>query len=101
MGSDDHDLKPYHELKAIIPTLELYDRTKHTIIEVTSFFANAKVGLVTRLHAALLLDQYHVSYTPLVYQEKLKHVLGKDNHSTSTLQEIEQEYDQAKVDYTH
>lgn len=77
MGSDDHDLKPYHELKAIIPTLELYDRTKHTIIEVASFFANAKVGLVTRLHAALLLDQYHVSYTPLVYQEKLNHVLGK------------------------
>lgn len=65
----------YKQLKETIPHLQLLDRTVISLEELLWIVSTAEYGIAARLHVLLLLDYFWVKYTPLVYQEKINHVL--------------------------
>ena len=75
IGSDE---EAYSQLKQDIPKLQRYDRTVHTVSEIVTFFSSFKAWVATRLHVMILLHELDVPYLPLVYQEKITHLLGHD-----------------------
>ena len=70
------DDEAYESLKKDIPELQYYNWTEHSVEEIVSFLSTMHSGVATRLHIMLLLSELEVPYTPLVYQEKITHLLG-------------------------
>jgi len=62
-------------LKKELPTLEILDWTKMSVKELLQVIQSSEAGIWARLHVLLLLDYFWVPYTPLIYQEKITHVL--------------------------
>ncbi len=73
------DTQYYYLLKKSLPTLRLYDWTAYNLLETVRFVLQASSGIAARLHVLILLDYAGVPYTPLVYQEKITHILWVSN----------------------
>lgn len=69
------DTPMYKELKRELPALEWFDRTHYSLNEISELYINSFWGIAARLHVLILLDYYNISYTPLVYQEKITKIL--------------------------
>lgn len=70
------DAPMYESLKKHLPNLIRYDRTHHTLEEITTLIASSSWWIAARLHILILLDYYWIPYQPLVYQEKITKILG-------------------------
>lgn len=75
-GEMESDQLYVSEIRAIIPTLQLYDRTTYHIHDSVSFLAWAGESIAARLHVLICLHEFSVPYVPLVYQEKISKLLG-------------------------
>lgn len=74
-GDIGEDIPIFRELQQNMVDITLFDWTAHSLHEIASFLASAQYGLATRLHILLLLKYFQIPNTPLVYQEKITHVL--------------------------
>lgn len=76
-GDIDEDRQYYYKLQSMIPHLQYYDRTSHTILETCQFFATASCGIGARLHILILLHYFAKPFQALVYQDKITKILGE------------------------
>ncbi len=72
---DDSDIDIYLLLKKKFPLMELFERHKHTLEETIKFISWAEKWIAARLHLLIVMKFYWVSFTSLVYQEKINHIL--------------------------
>ena len=62
-------------IQKIVPNVKIYDWTQHDIVQIVSFFKNAKAGIGARLHFLMLLKECWVPLEPIVYAEKVKKLI--------------------------
>ncbi len=73
---DDSDLSLLSDIQQIIPTIELYDWTKHSLLDTLVFVAWAQYAVAARLHIVLLIKYFDIPFLPLIYQEKISRILS-------------------------
>lgn len=71
------DTPYFYQLQEKVPTLQLFDRTNHTLDEILEFFDDCALGVAARLHVLFLLRWGHKEMYPLAYQEKIEKFFGK------------------------
>jgi polysaccharide pyruvyl transferase WcaK-like protein len=84
---DMNDDKQYFSvIKKYIPWLEIYDRTKHSLLESLSLFYYADGGIWSRLHFLLPLKLYGKSIAAIPYADKINKLIisGTRNKGTGT-----------------
>jgi len=70
------DSQYFIELKKIIPEIELYNRTKHTLSDALTLFYNSDWWVGARLHFLFPLKIFKKNYQTLIYEEKIEKMIG-------------------------
>ncbi len=70
------DAKYFSILQASIPSLELYDRTKHSVHETLNLFAQATAWIGSRLHFLYPLHSFKKIYTSTATKDKVAKLLS-------------------------
>ncbi len=66
----------FPQIQALIPTIQFYNRTTHSVEETCQFIQTITYWLAARLHVLLLLSYFNISFSALVYQEKITKMLN-------------------------
>lgn len=74
-GHISEDKVYYTQLKKHIPDLEIYDWTKHTLLETLALFLHAKAGIWARLHFLYPLKVYEIPYESIGSTDKIQKLI--------------------------
>jgi hypothetical protein len=69
------DLKLFSLLRAEIPELELFDWTKHSLMESLHLFFAAQAGIGARLHFLYPLKIFAIPFEAIVYSDKVRKLI--------------------------
>lgn len=69
------DKEFYPKLRKTIPNLEIYDRTKHTLVETLSLFASCEAGIGSRLHFLYPLKIFKKDFVSISTSDKVKKMI--------------------------
>lgn len=73
--SDINDAIYYEQLKKHLPSLELRDRSHHSLKQTLQLFSSCSAGIGARLHFLYILKVLNKPFEAIVYQEKVKKLI--------------------------
>jgi polysaccharide pyruvyl transferase WcaK-like protein len=77
-ASDKHDdMLCFENIKKIIPEIEIYDRTQHSLLETFNVLKYSKWGIWSRLHFLLALQYFNKPIEAIIYADKVRKVILK------------------------
>lgn len=69
----------FSKVKEYIPHVKIWDWRGKSVEEIIVFIYRARSVVAARLHILLVTKRLGVSFTPIVYQEKIKKIILEDN----------------------